>query len=332
MRSVSSRSSLSLLICLAAVSCKRPDPRERRPLHELSPKLEARLEGAAAKAVDVKLAWHPPCRVPAISDTEKKGGSARTSFVVVLAKDGERFALSLEQVRMLMVNGEPADSPAMRDQLEMANALAAAAMPTFLVSASGEYLGVKNLDRTLDALEKTLPDLSGRVLEAMRTPQMRAMIEQKLGDYWKTWAGAWLGLELAPGAHVDQPQEIELPDGGSMKLPSRITHKGTIEGSGGLVLLERVQVLEGPEATRLMVDVVRSMAELAGAGANAPGSEHMQGLRREVTLRAAMDPATSRTHRVRSEMVITMNGTRHVQVQDTAFDWKRAEGCSAPPR
>jgi hypothetical protein len=303
------------------------DPQVSAPLPDLSPKLEAQVTGEP-KRLDVKFAWRPPCRIPALQDTDKNGQRMRASFDLVLEPLRDRLALRMQHMQVLTVNGQPADSPALRGQIASVNALAAAAAPTFLVSMEGEYLGLADLDRSLDIVEKSTalsgPGMEG-AREAMRSPQMRAMLEQAAGGYWNAWAGAWLGLQLGPGEHLSRTAEVQLPGGATMTVPFTINHRGTIAGTGGLVLLDSVQVLEGPEAARLLLQAMRSMAAQAG-GPPVPDSTTNH-FRREATVRVALDPATSRVHRARTEMTVEVAGQRRTTVEDVAFDWAHAEGC-----
>jgi hypothetical protein len=297
------------------------------PLPDLSPMLEAQVTGGS-KRVDVKFGWRPPCRIPALQDTDKNGQRVRASFDLVLEPVRDLLTLRMQHMQVLMVNGETADSPALRGQLASMNALAAAAAPTFLVSMEGEYLGIANLDQSLDVVEKSTA-LAGPGMEsareAMRSPQMRAMLEQAAGGYWNAWAGAWLGLQLAPGEHLERTVEIELPGGATMKVPFTLSHRGTIAGTDGMVLLDSVQVLEGPEAARLMLQTIRSMA--AQVGGPPPADNATEHFRREAIVRVALDPATSRVHRARTEMTVEVAGQRRTTVEDVAFDWAHAEGC-----
>jgi len=296
---------------------------------ELSPGLEAEVD-PESKPVDVKFNWPPPCRVPAIQDTRKDGQHSRASFHVVLEPAGDRLALRMQDVELLVVNGQRADSPEIAGQLASANALTAAAMPSFIVSTTGDYLGIADLDRTLDVLAKS-PALRGpemaRALDAMRTPQARAMLEQAAGSYWNAWSAAWHGIQLAPGAHLERTSEIELAGGATMKVPSTITHKGTIPGTGGLVALESVQVLEGPEAARQMLAMLRSLA--AQAGGPRPPDDAVKQFRREAIVRVAIDPVTSRVHRARTTMTVEVGTQQRTTMDDIAFDWAHAEGCGA---
>lgn len=302
-------------------------PRVAAPLPELSPKLEAQVT-FEPKRVDVKFGWRPPCRLPALQDKDKNGQRMRASFDLVLEPVLDRLTLRMQHIQVVMVNGEPADAPALRDQLASVNALAEAVAPTILVSMEGEYLGVVDLERNLDVVEK-LSTLGGTGMDMarklMRGPQMRAMLEEAAGAYWNAWTGAWLGLQLAPGEHLERTLEIELQGGATMKVPVAVSHRGTIAGTGGLVLLESVQVLEGPEAARLMLQAIRSMA--AEAGGPPPPDSATKQFRREATVRVALDPVTSRVHRARTETTIEVAGRRDTTVEDLAFDWAHAEGC-----
>lgn len=107
-----------------------------------------------------------------------------------------------------------------------------------------------------------------------------------------------------------------------MKVPLTIHHRGTIADTGGLVLLDIVQVLDGPEAARLMRQMIGSLA-----GGPPPPESAISHVRRETTIRVALDPATSRVHRARTETVVEVSGLRRAEVEDVAFDWAHAAGC-----
>jgi hypothetical protein len=295
---------------------------------QLSPKLEAKIEETDRTPIKLTFGWHAPCRVPVLAETEKRGKAARARMVAVLASDGDRLGLRIEKLEILEVNGYPADSPAVAPHLAMAQAMMAAGMPTRWVSPQGEYLGIDNLDGILDAVTQGLPKTPEltRAMQAMKTPMMRAMMEQNAGDQWNTWVGMWIGLEIAPGGKVDRSAAIELPDGTFAAVPSEIQHRGTIEGGRGLVLLESTQLLEGPAAAKLMTGMMKNMSEAVG-GAEPPA---VKDLSRQATILAAVDAKTSRVHRVRTETTIKMGDRVEQDIKDFAFDWSKAEGCTQP--
>jgi hypothetical protein len=298
---------------------------------QLSPKLEAKVAENDRTPIKLTFGWHAPCRVPILAETEKRGQNALARMVAVLDPDGDRLALRIEKLEVLMVNGQPADSPAVAPQIAMLQAVMAAGFPTRWISHQGEYLEIDNIDRTFDAITKALPQTPelARVMQAMKSPNMRAMFEQNAGEQWQTWVGMWVGLEVAPGNKVDLSEAVELPDGTEATVPSQVQHRGTIEGDAGLVLLEYTQLLEGPAAAQLMAGMMKTMSEAIG-GAAMPTPPTVTDLSRQVTILAAIDAKTSRVHRVRTEMKVTLGSDVVRDVKDFAFDWSKAEGCMQP--
>lgn len=298
-----------------------PDP------DAIQPAFRARApdEGAAR---EIGFDWSAPCRVPALQWVLKKGQKATLRFDVVLVADGEGLRMRLDDMRFESIAGHSADDPAVQDQLRLARSMMRA-VPETLISSDGAFVGVEGMDEAIDEVVAQIrqddAELARTVEATLRAPQMRATMEQKAGDYWNGWVGAWLGRKLGPGSEVSETASLPTPTGEQIDVPQAFRHHGRVVDHEDLVLLSSEQVVEGEQAEEMMLETLKQMA--AQGGREPPPREVVEGFRRVTMLHVAIDPDTGRPHRARYEMRIDLRGNKAVEIRDTAFDWDRATGC-----
>jgi hypothetical protein len=278
--------------------------------------------------------WSPPCRVPVRERTEKRGNTAVMSYVVDLRSSSSgALELHLTDFVFIEVNGRDATTPAIREAMRPALAMIAT-VPVMEISVEGQYLGVQDFDRMLDALETALtqqgtsPEERARIRAMMSTPEMRWMMEeQQAGQYWRAWVESWIDWSLPPGASHEEEQMLTLPGGGQGPVTVRAKHLGFVDGRARLRLTNEIR---GPALIALIGPLLEQLAREANA--DGPLDDIFRDGSRKTILTVETDPATLQPHHTRYEMAVELqlsNGERHEQreVRDVTWDWKSAVGC-----
>jgi hypothetical protein len=148
----------------------------------------------------------------------------------------------------------------------------------------------------------------------MRSPEMKARLTEKTGDYWMTWVGLWKDLRLVPG----QTWETTMDDGASAVYQ----HHGPVPGEPGLVRFSASIVLEGDVAKAEMADVLGESTRQLDVTDLPP----VERVRREAHASADTDPLTLRPRRARLETIfdVKMQGIPAIskrEVNDYELDW-----------
>ena len=120
-------------------------------------------------------------------------------------------------------------------------------MPRFRVDAEGRLVDVVGLDRL--ARLRDAPHEPGDSPTEL-TPESRAMLRATVASYWAAWAGAWAGLELAPGAEIERASEVSL-FGAEIEQTERVRHLGPAPDHEGKIRL-RSETLLDDRVTRLV--------------------------------------------------------------------------------
>ena len=310
----------------AAPSTSRVEPVESADEDSgFEPALVATVDARTSREV-VRFGWTAPCKLPVrhYNYRNDRGGSLMR-MTLDFSQDGTGYRVRLADVAFETIQGQPADSPEIGDDVKRAMATAAAAMPYFEVSSGGEYEGLSGTDEIIEfVLAEVGPEASQQIAEVLRSPATKAQLEAKSGDYWKGWVQLWIGLELPPGETVSQPRRLPFY-GDAFHADLETANLGAIEGHPDLRLYRSRQVLEGPEAARIMLKQLRALAKQTGGPT--PPDDAIKSFRRDTTMHVAIDPRGARPHRARYQMVTEVNGQRRIEVTDWEFDWPRAQGC-----
>lgn len=300
-------SCMAMLLVTARAQTKDPEP---------SPPGEAPAPAEAAEPVLLEFGWPVPSSAVVTEEILKKGNLAREEYRITLEEEGEdRLRLSTSDFRILSFNGRPATDPALADAMAQTQAIAGM-IPDLLIKRSGEPVGVDGLDElieeTLAFLSESDPEGDAEALEGtrkmMRSPQMRAGLEQVILDPWNLWVGAWTEIEIAAG----EKHEFELTTSfGEMAIPTRGTleHLGAEKDVPDTIHLRLTTVIDDPEAGRQLFAQVMAMMKEAGADPTELQAVREQvGFRRTVELDAWVEPATLRPHRARSRARSLISG------------------------
>lgn len=311
--------------------------RSEAPREELALRLHSRLALSLALATPLasvaaepwRFDWGGACRVPVTEQVERKGQKATASFVLDLQKKAEGFELRFTDYRMLALEGLDPDDPRTTAVLEQVGRQASL-IPVTRVDSEGRYAGITGLDEmiegVLDLQAKGDPELAARMRQAMTSPQLKAQLEEKMGDYWRSWVEAWLGADLAPSETREKNLEIQVP-GGTWPLEVRVEHRGPSEGAPNLARLVMLNRTGGD-------DLQKMTAELLG-GVDPEEAAKMRELDMQfdkvTSIEADLELSGLRPHHVRyvSEIEVRGGGEVHSRrdVRDDTFHWERAEGC-----
>lgn len=278
--------------------------------------------------------WSPPCRVPVRERTEKRGSAAVMSYVVDLRPSARGvLELHLTDFVFIEVNGRDVTRPAIREAMRPALEMIAA-VPIMEISVEGEYLGVLDFERMLDAIETMLtqqgtsPEERARMRAMMSTPEMRWMMEEQIGgQYWRAWVESWIGWSLPPGGTHEKQAMLTLPGGGEGPVTIRTEHLGFVAGKARLRVTNEIR---GPALIALIGPLLGQLARELNV--DGPPNNLFGDGNRKTVVTVETDPVTLRPHHTRYEMILELefsNGERREQreVRDVTWDWASAVGC-----
>ena len=273
--------------------------------------------------------WGERCRVPVTERMEKKGHSATSTFVLDLQPVGSGFELEFTDFEMTALDGVDPSDPRARAVFEQLGQQAAL-IPVTRIDSFGRFRGVSGLDELIESVvaKRTQddPELAARMRVALSSPQMRAQLEEKMGDYWRSWVESWVGAELAPSETREHASEVAVV-GGVLPIAVKMEHRGDAPGAPGLARLLLVNTTGGPETAEMTRNMVGKLAP--------ERAEEFRAMRimvrKTTTIEADIEVNGLRPHRVRivAEMEAEQDGQVHRRrdVREDTFHWDRAEGC-----
>jgi hypothetical protein len=158
----------------------------------------------------------------------------------------------------------------------------------------------------------------------MRSPEMKAALAEKSGDYWHVWVGLWLGVHLAPGEKKTTALSVGTM-GEAAEAPATVEHHGPVPGEPGLVRLSMDAVLEGEQAKAALSGILKEMQRQL----HVPEMPRFLRMRRETHVGADIDPLTAKPRRVRTEVkwdaeIEGAGALKKHQVDEYEFDWSPA--------
>lgn len=279
--------------------------------------------------------WKIPCSVPVEQVTEKKGSTVRMRYLFTL-KPGPEGKLDgdMSDFEFIEVDGHDVTSPDIQAQMAPALALTSA-MPTMVISRQGEYVGMRGLEGMIDRVllfmnngKKMSKDEAARVATMMRSPMMLATMEKKMGDYWNSWVGTWVGLEMRPSEALEGDDQIPLGDE-TIVAHLHYEHQGPVEDAPNLVRLSMTSTMSGDSAAAGLLAFTR--AAMKEMGMDLPPSVTIDKVGIVNALETDTDPATLRPRHVRTlrttEIVLAGKTTTKREIREETFDWAHARGC-----
>ncbi|MCB1745718.1 MAG: hypothetical protein H6977_13920 [Gammaproteobacteria bacterium] len=218
-----------------------------------------------AAAEHFAFAWPVPATAEVRSTVEKDGlvSTARYRIELAAAGDADELELSFEDFALLTLNGKDATQPEVAAALGPLAALTSA-LPSMRLSRSGDYRGVRGLNlvlqRVLELLPEDTPSTQRLQLErGLRSPRMQQVLQQKSGEIWNVWVGAWNGLDLAAGQQLEARVPLRAL-GGELEQGVTIEHLGAAPGAPGYVRLRMTTLVEGPELASLLAGFADALA------------------------------------------------------------------------
>ncbi|WP_224248123.1 hypothetical protein [Hyalangium gracile] len=280
----------------------------------------------------LRFAWPSPSRVKVTERILKKGKRSVVSYDAVLsARSGGGYEVKIDKFQFLEMEGRDLTQGPLPPELKAAAAIASA-LPTLVISADGEVSDVVGMEEVIERTTALVPEEKGMRDQVRRTlsqPAMMQMMKQRVGDFWSTWVGAWVGADLAAGEKRTGTVPMQLPSG---SVDSQVTmhHRGSDPAYKGSVHLEVETVLEGEPFRKAMAGLVSQMIQSSAAKDQAPDIDKMlKSARRVSTVEVVTDPATLRPYRARMAQVtkLLMEGQEREEREEReySFAWPTKE-------
>jgi hypothetical protein len=191
-------------------------------------------------AIEFRFGWPVGARAEVLERIRGAELAFSVRYVLsVASSDSGGFVIRTDGLDLVEVGGQRADREVVGDRFAGMISSLQSAMPSLLVGASGDFLGVEDADawveRSAMAIEAQIAsageDLGERAdIEAalraraamMRAPEQRDDLIRAAGDRYAVWVGSWLGLAARPGETVQRPVFTTLPWsplGSELELP-----------------------------------------------------------------------------------------------------------------
>jgi hypothetical protein len=210
--------------------------------------------------------WPLPAALTVNAALAKKGNASTAQYRVALSTsaDGE-LALAFRDFEFLTLNGVDARDPKVLARLGPLAALTGS-LPTMRLSSSGEYLGTAGLEQMMKGFLGVLPEglddaQRERLDDYFRSENVQAMMQQKSGEVWNTWVGAWNGLDLAAGQNLSGTVPVSVLNR-TLEQSVLIEHLGLAPETANCpscVRLRLTTIVEGPEVLHLMSGMMRNL-------------------------------------------------------------------------
>jgi hypothetical protein len=280
----------------------------------------------------LRFAWPSPSRVSVTERILKKGKRSVVGYDALLSpRPGGGYEVKIDKFQFLEMEGRALPQGPLPPELKAAVAMAGA-FPTLVLSAEGEVVDVVGMEEVIQRTLPLIPEEKGmreQVRKALSQPAMVEMMKQRMGDFWRTWVGAWVGADMAAGEERSGTVPMQLPSG---PVDSQVTmhHRGTDAAHKGSVHLEVETVLEGEPFRKAMVGVVSQMIQASAPKEQAPDLDSMlKSARRVSTVEVVTDPATLRPYRARMAQVtkLLMAGQEREEREEHeySFTWPAQE-------
>ena len=280
--------------------------------------------GATPVSSALHFAWPVPGRVGVTHRAEKKGHTSTIHYFLVVTRGaGGTIEVRFEDFTFLDLDGQDLTSPELHDVVEQLRTFTAV-IPTMVISPGGEYTGVRGLEEMIDkVLSSNLtrqkdPKKAAATARLMKSPEVKAQLEAKCGDYWNSWVGQWKDLSLAPGETGNAEWQVRLPGGGFASSPVVFEHHGAVPGEPRLVRLSTTALLEGEAARAALSEFTKEISQ--------GNSIVIEKMRRETRSSTDTDPRTLMPRRVREEVLLDIKVANHAatksrQIDEYEFDW-----------
>lgn len=223
-----------------------------------------------AHADEFRFDWPLPSSVLVKASADKRGVNSTVSYRATLnTVDDKELNLSFSDFRFLTLDGASADSPEIKKKIGPLLSLMSA-LPSMRISRDGEYLGTVGMAELTQKMLQSLPeDMEAkgreRLTQHFQSPQMQQVFQQKSGESWNIWVGAWNGLSLARGETAQHQIPVKTA-GEDLMQQVHIEHLGRAASyCDNCVRLQMNTLMEGPQVLQWLGSMMRG-AVGQGAG------------------------------------------------------------------
>jgi hypothetical protein len=151
-------------------------------------------------------------------------------------------------------------------------------------------------------------------------------MKQKAIDFWGVWVGAWIGLDLAPGAETETEGAIPMPDGSVLRTPARIRRAPDDPARPDLIELSAESTLAGEGARKAFARAMGAILERLPERKDKFAADAIEEFSRSTKASAVVDPRTLVPARAKLEIAVTialkgMGKRTDTERREYVFDW-----------
>ncbi len=282
-----------------------------------------------ARAEAFRFGWQDGFSAHVKAASRKKDTTSTASYRLVLEQlPEEGYALHFADFTFLTLNGVDAANPEIAKQLGPLASITSN-LPTMHIGADGAFLGTYGLDamreRLLDSMGDQLTgEMRAQLKRYFESPKLQAAMQQRSGELWNVWVGAWNGLDLSAGEEINASVPIAVL-GEAIAQSVHVEHLGPASNlCATCVRLRMTTLIEGPQVVRLVRGL---LAEASRSAADAVETDFESARSFGVT-ETVVEPATLIPWyaRLRREVSLrgedgTENGT--VDEKEFWFSWEQ---------
>lgn len=254
------------------------------------------LHATRVSAENFTFDWPLPASVAVTATITKKGNTSTGRYTVDFrSHDSAEYVVSFRDFEFTSLNGMDATDPAVQARLGPVAGLTSS-LPSMRLSKTGHYLGTTGLEQMMARTLELMPEAPGaeareRMQQYFESPQVRAMLQQKAGETWNIWVGAWNGLDLTSGQELSGAVPVRVMNR-ELTQNILVQHLGPVRGAEAehcpqCVRLRMTTVVEGPEVLNLVSGMMR---ELGGSGGSRESAKFVSARSMNVT-EVVTDPA-----------------------------------------
>lgn len=174
-------------------------------------------DGDAGPTPLTTFAWPVPSAATVVETVFKGGQESKTRYRLTMTRrDGGGIRVRYSDFEFLEVAGMDATTPAMKERLAAATALASA-IPDLHVRADGSFEAATGLAEVMTKVVDFLAESRGwsddekeGVRANMQESGMLDSLKASVGQYWRCWAGAWRGWTLPRGESTSEQREVDV--------------------------------------------------------------------------------------------------------------------------
>ena len=240
----------------------------------------------AGYAESFEFNWPAPSEVNITESTSLNGISLEMHMKANFAKRAQvgGYAFAVQDIEVVEVKGVPEEHQA---ELMLTNSF----WPTYLVSQSGDLIGISGIETATENLMLISHRLDpGRVEQTIASTEFEEMLRSRVAMIWKGLVGAIAGMQLESGEKKTRDETVLLY---SIEFPVRITikHLGSADGVVGAVTLQTVIDYDENQLKSFTEKILSRLL-----GSEATGSLSVEALQQQVSFDTVLSPETLKPH------------------------------------